>query len=375
MVWLIFSICVFAADVVEQVRLFSGNDQVRIMIHLNEPIERINTQSMPGVDGNNPKVYIKLKGPKIDEQTGFAVDHTLVSRLVFAPSFDGVQLTANLNQTAVAKVHRLRDELIVVDIKKNEHTVDDSLPTLDTLERWVNQVGLVEKSQKVSEKFRIVIDPGHGGDAHGAVGTTGTREADIALELSKRLGYFFEKYDNVEVIYTREDDTFLTLSERTAIANKSNADVFISIHANAAPTSDLWGIETYSMDTASDEGAARVAARENSVAEKTDGTKDMLLGTLVTTGTNLLSKDLAESVQMGVISDLQSQYGKENIRDLGAKTALFYVLVATRMPAILFEASFVSNPEDERRLRTPHFQNAIARSMAESTYTWLESQE
>ena len=97
MIWLILCLSVFAADVVEQVRLFSGKNQVRIMIHLNEPIERINTQSMPGVDGNTPKVYIKLKGPQIEEQTGFAVDHTLVSRLVFAPSFDGVQLTAHLN--------------------------------------------------------------------------------------------------------------------------------------------------------------------------------------------------------------------------------------------------------------------------------------
>ena len=219
----------------------------------------------------------------------------------------------------------------------------------------------------------IVLDAGHGGDAHGAVGTTGTREADIALDWLNRLDSFSSNM-TMSRSYIREK-THFTLSKRTAIANKSNADVFISIHANAAPTSDLWGIETYSMDTASDEGAARVAARENSVAEKTDGTKDMLLGTLVTTGTNLLSKDLAETVQMGISADLQSQYGEENIRDLGAKTALFYVLVATRMPAILFEASFVSNPEDERRLRTPHFQNATAKSMAEATYKWLESQE
>jgi N-acetylmuramoyl-L-alanine amidase len=365
----------FGSELLEQVRLFSGPKHMRVLVQLGEDVEHIKTQAMPGTTASSAKIYIKITGPEIEDESGFTVEHDLVSRLVFTKAQGGTQLTANLKQSAIAKVHRINERVLVIDIMETEYTQDPNVPTLETLERWVNQIGLIPDPNDIDDKFRIVLDPGHGGEAHGAVGTTGTREADIALELAHRTAYYLEQHDNVEVIFTRTGDEFVSLAERARIANSSSADIFLSIHANAAPTSDLWGIETYSMDTASDEGAARVASRENAMAERKDGSKDMLLGNLITTGTNRLSKELAVNIQEDVIRELRSQYGQEEIRDLGAKTALFYVLVSTTMPAVLFEASFLSNPEDERRLRAPHFQNATAEALADSVYNWLESQE
>ena len=105
------------------------------------------------------------------------------------------------------------------------------------------------------------------------------------------------------------------------------------------------------------------------------GRPTSLLGKLLTDGTNQLSHELAASVQETVIAQLRARYGQDAVRDLGAKTALFYVLVSTRMPAILFEASFVSNPSDERKLRSPHFQDAIADAIVDAVAEWLERQE
>ena len=130
------------------------------------------------------------------------------------------------------------------------------------------------------------------------------------------------------------------------------------------------------MDTASDAAADRVARRENALAlTDASGEANLLLGKLLADGTSQLSRELAISIQSTVVDQLRRRYGDEQVRDLGAKTALFYVLVSTRMPAVLFEASFVSNSHDERMLRTPHFQDAVAESIALAVKDWLDSQQ
>ena len=115
---------------------------------------------------------------------------------------------------------------------------------------------------------------------------------------------------------TRDEDLFISLKERARIANEADADLFISIHANASLSNEVFGIETYSMDTASDEGARRVASRENTMAEKQDGSKDMLLGQLVSSGTNRLSSELAASIQETVVKEMRKVYGPDLIKDL-----------------------------------------------------------
>ena len=198
----------------------------------------------------------------------------------------------------------------------------------------------------------------------------------MALQIALRTAEGLRERLGAEVILTRETDVFIPLRDRAALANHHDADLFLSIHANAAPGPTAWGIETYSLDTASDAGAARVASRENTLARvhaDEDG-PDPLLGKLLTAGTNRLSRELAGEVQRRVVDDLREAYGTEQIRDLGSKTALFYVLVSTRMPAILFEASFLTNAEEERRLRTPQFQQATADALVDAVGAWFERQ-
>ena len=373
----IFLLSLFVANAgnnLDQVRLYTGEKHVRVLIRFGSEVDKITTQSLPAINGESARVFVKFSGPNLSEENGYTVENELVERLLFMGVSDGIQLTATLHDSAVVKAQRITEKIFVVDILENQFSNDPTIPSIDDLTDWINGVAIDVEPKDVSENYRIVLDPGHGGWAHGAIGYTGTRESDIALELSYRIKYYIEQYPNVEVIMTREDDTFISLSDRALIANTSNADIFLSIHANAAESTELWGIETYSMDTASDEGAQKVARRENSMAERDDGSKDFLLGTLVSTGTNILSKELSQTIQTNAVSDLRSNYGKGEIRDLGDKTALFYVLVSTTMPAVLFEASFISNPADERRLRTPHFQNTVANSISTSVYEWLESQ-
>ena len=129
------------------------------------------------------------------------------------------------------------------------------------------------------------------------------------------------------------------------------------------------------MASATDASAARVAARENALAKGWSDKSDPLLGRLLAAGTDRLSRDLAFEVQRNVVSRLRDVYPDAEIVDLGTKTALFYVLVSTRMPAILFEASFVSNAEDERRLRAPHFQQTTADAIVDAVDAWLQRQQ
>ena len=230
---------------------------------------------------------------------------------------------------------------------------DPTLPGDEAIQQWTD--GLAEaipwSPTESSRQFLVVIDPGHGGKDSGAIGISGIRESDIAMQISLRTALVLEQNPNISIVLTRNDDRFVSLRDRSRSANNASADLFLSIHANAAESSDLWGVETYSLNTSSDAGATRVAARENRVAqeyrkEKIDSNR--ILASLEVAGTNRLSAQLAGEVQHQTIGRLNLEYQEHQVNDLGAKTALFYVLTTTRMPAILFEAGFLSNPQDER---------------------------
>jgi N-acetylmuramoyl-L-alanine amidase len=239
----------------------------------------------------------------------------------------------------------------------------------------INHFDNEEHQLGITKTRTVVIDPGHGGTEDGAISVTGIREADYVLGLSLRIKEKLEENENINVVLTRTEDIHVPLEDRARLANELQADVFISIHANAATTDKLWGIETYSMDTASDGGARRVAMRENAFVGDPDGSNNELLGNLTTYGNTLLSVELAEQIQNGVVEGLRKTYPKKNVRDLGNKTALFYVLVKTDMPSILFEAGFLTNAQEERQLRSAHYQDAMAEAFAEELIKWLERME
>ena len=208
---------------------------------------------------------------------------------------------------------------------------------------------------------RIVIDPGHGGHDSGTIGPNGLEEKDLVLEVGRRLGKLLESRLGAEVVYTRSDDTFIPLETRTAIANQEQADLFVSIHANSSNDPDARGVETYYLNFTSSPEALEVAARENAVSSKSIHELQDLVKKIALKEKIEESKEFASDVQTALHSGLSAK--GSNIRNRGVKKAPFIVLIGANMPSILAEISFVSNPTDERRLRTPDYRQKIAESL------------
>ena len=208
---------------------------------------------------------------------------------------------------------------------------------------------------------RIVIDPGHGGHDTGTIGPNGLQEKNLVLEVGRRLGKLLESRLGADVVYTRSDDTFIPLETRTAIANQEQADLFVSIHANSSNDPDARGVETYYLNFTSSPEALEVAARENAVSSKSIHELQDLVKKIALKEKIEESKEFASDVQTALHSGLSTK--SSNIRNRGVKKAPFIVLIGANMPSILAEISFVSNPADEHRLRSPEYRQKIAESL------------
>lgn len=205
---------------------------------------------------------------------------------------------------------------------------------------------------------RIVIDPGHGGKDYGAPGyLKGVHEKRIVLEIAKRLARKVEAELKCDAVLTRTTDRYLTLEERTAIANTQNADLFISIHTNAVRNKLAYGIETFFLNLATDDDAIRVAARENATSAKNISDLESILNDLMQNAKISESSRLATMVQEEMCQHLKKNFS--HIRSKGVKQAPFYVLLGAQMPALLVETSFISNPRECKRLTSAKYQEVL----------------
>jgi len=225
----------------------------------------------------------------------------------------------------------------------------------------VEQLGLTVR--------RIVIDPGHGGKDKGAIGPSGLYEKDITLALAKQLKKVLEKEGAYEVILTRDTDRYVSLEERTAIANTKKADLFLSIHTNAHTDRSLGGIETYFLNFSTDKESARVAALENAASAKQISDLEAILNELLRNTKINESSRLAREVHQGLMKRLESD---RKLRDLGVKQAPFYVLLGAQMPSILIEACFISNEEEERLLKDTAFQKELAQAISQGIRSYKD---
>jgi len=235
-----------------------------------------------------------------------------------------------------------------------------------------------EKHDRSSTKRRIVIDAGHGGHDPGAIGPDGLYEKDVVLDIALRLKRVLAANPANEVFLTRDRDVFIPLEERTAIANRKNADLFVSIHANASPRRQTKGIETYLLNWTDDEEANRVAARENQISLKQMKAMNRKMDIVDVIKNDLLRENkrdesvkLANYIQRCMVSGLDE--GQRRGNDLGVKQALFYVLFGARMPSVLVEVSFISNPEEEHLLAEDSYRTKIAEAIAEGLDTYISS--
>ncbi len=208
---------------------------------------------------------------------------------------------------------------------------------------------------------RIVIDAGHGGHDSGTLGADGIQEKDVVLDVALRLGKLLHQRMGAQIVYTRADDTFIPLETRTAIANKAQADLFISVHANSSQDPSARGTEVYYLNFTSDPEAMRVASRENAVSTKSVHELSDLVKKIALKDKIDESRELAAVVEESLYKGLEK--GNDGLKDRGVKKAPFVVLIGANMPSILAEISFVTNPDDAAQLSTPEYRQRVAESL------------
>jgi len=215
---------------------------------------------------------------------------------------------------------------------------------------------------------RVVIDAGHGGHDTGSIGPSGLTEKDLVLDVSKRLQALLESQLGAEVVMTRDTDTFVPLESRTQLANDDKADLFISIHANSSPEKTVRGVETFflNLNTQSRDALA-TATRENAASEKKIHELQDVLQKIVLNDKTDESRELAQHVQLAM-----SKRGNAG-SNRGVKQAPFVVLIGAKMPSVLAEISFISNPDEEKRLKTPEYRQQIAESLYQGIKSYVET--
>jgi len=246
--------------------------------------------------------------------------------------------------------------------------------TLASPPRLVVDIGQ-DRNPFYRERKIVVIDPGHGGYDPGATGPRGLKEKDVTLDTARKLKKILQERYNLEVYLTRNSDVYIGLDARTAVANKKKADLFVSIHTNASRRRRAGGIETYLLNWTNDTEAMRVAARENAISMEKMKRAGSELGTILASLERETKRDeslrLAHYIQDSLFKRLSRGY--RGIGNLGVKQALFYVLVDAEMPSVLVEVAFISNPREERLLRSSKFRNTAAEAIASGIYRYILS--
>ena len=215
----------------------------------------------------------------------------------------------------------------------------------------------------------IVLDPGHGGKDPGALGRKGTREKDIVLKISGHLRDLLAKETKAKVFMTRESDVFIELKDRAIFANRHKADLFVSIHINSHTKKSIKGLELYHFGEASDPRALEVAARENGTPLEDNGPAwQFILADKLHDKKIEDSQEFAWTTKKALVKYLQPFY---KIKDHGVKTAPFFVLRMTTMPAILAEIAFISNPSEEKLLKSTTYQKRMARGIFEGIKVYI----
>ena len=317
----------------------------------NDAIAKNAATPAPNVGSGRPVTSIGITSSKNPPKLSAVTDESLEEADSLSPS---------VNASSKTKSNLRADAAIV----SAPDLAAEAKPMRDGQRSLTRILGL-----KVS---RIVIDAGHGGHDTGTVGSHGLMEKDLCLDVALRLGHLIEqKLPNAEVVYTRTDDTFIPLEQRTAIANDAKADLFVSIHANSSQDPSARGIETYYLNFATSAESMEVAARENALSQGSLHDLEDIIQKIARNEKIEESKDLASDIQDSLTQRLQLI--SESERDRGVKKAPFVVLIGANMPSILSEISFVSNPNDERLLRKPEQRQRIADGLYRGITTYLDS--
>jgi N-acetylmuramoyl-L-alanine amidase len=342
---------------VKDIHYWSSPDYTRIAIELSEPVEfRKNRLSNPD------RIFFDLKNASIAGEIGSSL-----------PVGDGILKAVRASQYNSETVRVVFD---IEEISEMKCFLIES-PAKLVIDLY-GKGGQTGKTKSLTVKRRIVIDAGHGGHDPGAVGPRKLYEKDVVLDVALKVRQFLMKDPQNEVFLTRETDVFIPLEQRTAFANRKNADLFVSIHANASPNRTARGIETYLLNWTDDEEANKVAARENKISLRKMKALNKQFDILDVIKTDLMRENkrdesvkLANYIQKSLISNIEDC--NEHVHDLGVKQALFYVLFGANMPSVLAEISFISNPDEEKLLSKESYKTDIAKSIVDGINSYFKS--
>jgi N-acetylmuramoyl-L-alanine amidase len=370
-----------------EIKYWSNPDYTRISLQLDRDITWEAHELGTGTPGQPGRVYIDLKrtrlGPGIKDIT--IGDGLLKGVRVAQYKPDVVRVVLDTENIREYKIFPISDPArLIIDVRGERRTeisrMEESIsttparidaPKLELQPPVTEKKSRPPRKQIISKIRRIVVDPGHGGHDPGAVGPNGIQEKDIVLAIGLKLKDLLKDDLGLDVVMTRSTDVFIPLEERTAIANKVGADLFLSVHANAAGNRSASGIETYYLNLAKTEKAAQLAAKENGTSLEKVSVLQAILFDLMANYKLNDSAHLADEVQKSLHKKIRSSY--HDVKNLGVKQGPFYVLVGASMPSILVEAAFLSNSVEEARLKETSYQDMTAEGILEGVRSYIVS--
>ncbi len=354
----------------KQVHHWSTEDYTRVVFYFSKPVTFRQHALPPDPKHHQPaRIYLDFNhcrlSPRLNHRFDIA-DGFLQDVRIGQYRPGQARAVLDIDSIETHNIFTLANPVrIVIDVRgkqrrpaltRNQIAPPKSTPSL------VQQLGLGVRC--------IVVDPGHGGKDKGAIGPDGIYEKTITLQIARRLKKILEKRTHCRVILTRNSDRFVSLEERTAIANTHKADLFVSIHTNANVNHSVHGTETYFLNLSTDRESARVAAFENATSAKKISDLEAILKDLLRNTKISESARLAHDVHRRLVRTLKKHY--KGMRDLGVKQAPFYVLLGAEMPSVLIETAFISNRREERLLRQKQFQQRLARGIADGISAYVE---
>jgi len=358
----------------------TGEDYTRVIVDLSGEF-KYSINILPENKDKPPRLYVDIYPALLDGKVQRIIDlKDKHLKAVRVGQFDSqtVRVVLDLNSLTDYKVFKLgnpyqliidlvgKEKRLLAKTEMKKPIVTENNKPKDKPKDYINlarQLGLGVK--------RIMLDPGHGGEDPGALGPNGLKEKDVVLKLAHLIGNKLESRLGVEVLYTRTNDVFIPLAKRPALANSKKADLFISLHLNASPDPKAKGIEVYYLNFTTDPEAMRVAALENrannqGLAELQDLVKAVLANTKLNE-----SRELATKIQRELVRHLSKYY--PDVEDRGVKYAPFLVLVGTRMPAVLIEVDFITNPEIAKRFTDGEYLENIAEGIVKGIEAYIQS--
>ncbi len=357
---------------IKKIRHWSTDDYTRVVIETDKNVKYTSRMLRPDPELKTPpRLYVDLEETILDNSIKVEpITKGLLEKISFASNRPGVsRIVLYIKDLEGHKVFSLPKSeqnpsfRLVMDIKgagaRPEKIFADGAPSYGkqgpSLESRVPQGEIASLKQALGLKVRtIVIDPGHGGHDPGAVGPSGLREKDVNLRIAKRLRERLieeGKSFGIENVYlTRSTDRFIPLEERTAIARKRKADIFISIHCNGARRKKAHGIETYILGFTDDQTSLQLAARENATTTKGLNELGSTLKQYILSAKKEESQEVAGYVQKSIVQNVSRKY--KYVNNKGVKKAPFVVLIGADVPSLLIETSFITNPREEKRLKS-----------------------